>query len=107
VPGVNGYTFALDTNTVGQVKLLASGGPPVWNGGSATVNNWSDSANWAGVAIQPNDSLYFAGSVRLNNTNNTTADTTYTDLVFVPGAGAFTAERHSIALAGRRRQQLG
>lgn len=100
VPGVNGYTFTVSTATPGQVNLVASGGPPVWNGGSATVNNWSDPANWNGVTINPNDTLYFAGSTRLNNINDTTADTTYTDVVFNTGAGAFTLNGNSIILAG-------
>jgi autotransporter-associated beta strand protein len=100
IPGVNNYTFTLDTNTPGQVRLVSSGGPPVWNGGSATVNNWSDPANWSGVTIQPGNSLYFAGATRLNNINDTTAGTTYQDLAFNVDAGAFTLNGNGIVLNG-------
>jgi fibronectin-binding autotransporter adhesin len=100
VASVNGYNFTVSTATPGQINIVASGGPPVWNGGSLTVNNWSDPANWNGVTIQPNDTLYFAGGSRLNNINDTAADTTYTDLVFSTGAGAFTLNGNSVILAG-------
>ena len=100
VPDVGGYTFTVSTATPGQVNLIAVGGPPLWNGGSASVNNRTDPANWRGVTIQPNDSLYFGGSTRLNNTNNTGPETPYTDLVFTPGAGAFTLNGDPITLLG-------
>jgi autotransporter-associated beta strand protein len=100
VPNVNGYTFTVDTSTVGQVKLVASGGPPVWNGGSGSGSLWSDAANWNGIAIQPNSFLYFAGNNRLNNTNDTTADTAYGDIVFTADAGAFVLNGNSVTLSG-------
>jgi len=100
VSGPNNYTFTVNTNTPGQINIVASGGPPVWNGGSATVNNWSDPANWGGVTIAPGDTLYFAGNNRLNNTNNTAPDTAYTDLAFNTDAGAFVLNGNSILLAG-------
>jgi autotransporter-associated beta strand protein len=100
VAGPNNYTFVVETNTPGQINLVASGGPPVWNGGSATVNNWSDPANWAGVTIASSDTLYFSGNNRLNNTNDTAPGTIYTDLAFNTGAGAFVLNGNPIALAG-------
>ncbi|TAK98313.1 MAG: hypothetical protein EPO07_12180, partial [Verrucomicrobia bacterium] len=97
---VLGYTFTVDTTTPGQVNLTASGGPPIWNGGSSTDSLWSSPANWNGVTIQPGDTLYFAGSTRLNNSNDSAADTAYGDLVFNTGAGAFTLNGNPIALGG-------
>ncbi len=95
-----GYTYTVNTNTAGQVNLVASGGPPMWTGGSAATSNWSDSANWGGTAIAPGNSLVFAGSVRLNNFNDTTPDTPYNSLAFAAGAGAFTLNGNSINLGG-------
>ena len=101
VTGPNNYVFAVNTNTPGQVNIVASGGPPVWNGGSVSGNNWNDAANWNGVAINPNDSLFFAGNNRLNTTNNTTAGTFYNDLVFSTDAGSFVLNGNPIVLNGK------
>jgi fibronectin-binding autotransporter adhesin len=100
VTGPNNYIFAVDTNTPGQVRIVASGGPPVWNGGSATTSNWSDPANWSGVTISSGNALFFAGSTRLNNNNDTPSDTSYTDIEFINGAGAFILNGNPIALGG-------
>jgi fibronectin-binding autotransporter adhesin len=95
-----GYTFTWSTNTPGQVNLVASGGPPVWNGGSLVNSLWSSAANWGGVSITPGSPLYFGGVNRLNNTNDTTAGTSYADLAFVTGAGTFTLNGNDITLDG-------
>lgn len=100
VSGPFNYTFAVDTNMVGQVNLIVSGGPPVWNGASGTGDNWSDAANWGGTAVAPNDSLFFKGPGRLTNVNDTAVDTTYTDLSFLTDAGSFTLNGNSIILGG-------
>jgi fibronectin-binding autotransporter adhesin len=89
VSSVNGYNFTVSTSTPGQINVIASGGPPVWNGGSATDSDWSDSANWGGTLIGSGTSLYFSGNSRLNNTNDTSAGSSY-NVVFTPTAtGAF------------------
>jgi autotransporter-associated beta strand protein len=100
VSGPNNYAFAVDTNTPGQINVIASGGPPVWDGGSATVNNWSDAANWGGIAINPGNTLYFAGNNRLNNTNDTAANTSYTDLAFSFDSGQFILNGNPVYLTG-------
>ena len=54
IPGVfmpQGYVGTLDFSTTNQVNLLVTGGPPVWDGGSASDSNWSDSANWGCVGM--------------------------------------------------------
>ena len=100
VNGVDGYNFVADTSIPGKVNIIASGGPPVWNGGSATDNDWSDSANWGGVGVNGGDSLFFAGVNRLTTTNDTSPGTTYNNIEFVPGAGAFVLNGNFIALSG-------
>jgi fibronectin-binding autotransporter adhesin len=98
--GSANYTFVVNTNTPGQVNVVASGGPPQWNGGSALNSNWSDPANWNGTAISSGNVLGFSGNNRLNNINDTTADTSYGDIIFSPGAGAFTLNGNPIVPAG-------
>jgi fibronectin-binding autotransporter adhesin len=98
--GSANYTFAINTNTPGQVNLVASGGPPQWNGGSALNSNWSDAANWNGTTISFGSVLGFSGSTRLNNNNDTAADTSYSDIIFSPGAGAFTLNGNPIVPIG-------
>jgi len=100
VTSPNNYTYAVDTNTAGQVNIVASGGPPAWNGGSVVSSLWTDTANWNGATIVSGDTLYFAGNNRLNNTNNTAADTSYTDIGFNFDAGLFVLDGNSINLGG-------
>ena len=82
------------------VTLSARRATPVWTGGSASDNDWSDATNWGGVAPAPGASLFFNGSARLNNTNDTAAATTYSNLVFTSSAGAFVLNGNSISLGG-------
>jgi autotransporter-associated beta strand protein len=100
VTGPNNYNFTVDISTPGQVNIIVSGGPPIWNGGSATTSNWSDPGNWNGVTINNGDSLFFNGPSRLSNVNDAVPDTTYTDLNFVAGASAFVLNGNPITLAG-------
>jgi fibronectin-binding autotransporter adhesin len=94
------YIFTVDTNTPGQINLLASGGPPVWDGGSAADSNWSDAANWGGMMVNPGNLLFFAGITRLNNTNDTADGTSYNGITFDVSAGAFVLNGNSVTLAG-------
>ena len=100
VPDQNGYSFTLDKATPGQVNLVVTARPPVWNGGSATTSNWDDAANWSGVAIAPGNTLYFDGNNRLNNVNNTAEGTQYGDINFAGNAGAFVLNGNSVAMGG-------
>jgi autotransporter-associated beta strand protein len=93
--GTNGAVAASTT-----VDLVVAGATPVWTGGSASDNNWSDPANWGGIALAPVNPLIFNGDTRLNNTNNTAAATTYSNIVFSAGAGAFMLDGNSITLGG-------
>ena len=100
ITGPNNYVFTVDTSTPGQINVVASGGPPVWNGGSAVGSYWSDAANWSGVTVQPNDPLSFNGATRLNNTNDTADATTYNGMIFGATSGAFTLNGNSFVLNG-------
>jgi len=71
-----------------------------WNGGSPVDSDWSDPANWSGVSIATNRLLFFGGTSRLLNTNDTAAGTVCSNLVFNAGAGAFTLTGNPLALAG-------
>jgi hypothetical protein len=71
-----------------------------WTGGSAVSGNWSASANWGGVALAAGNSMAFNGISQLNNTNDTAAGTSYSNLVFNPGAGAFVLNGNAITLIG-------
>lgn len=100
IPSVNGYTFTLDHSTSGQVNLVASGGPAVWNGGSSTGSTWTDAANWGGTAITVGGALNFGGTTRVNNTNDFADGTSFGDMTFIPGAGSFVLNGGAVALAG-------
>jgi fibronectin-binding autotransporter adhesin len=100
LPGITGY---ITNNTVNNsLDLVITGAPQniTWNGGSATVNNWSDAANWSGVAITPLDALTFNGANRTSNTNDTPAGTTYVGVTFAGGASPFTLNGAPINLSG-------
>lgn len=94
--GTNGATVVSTTATL-QIVGTAT---PIWNGGSSSGNYWNDSANWGGILPSANGPLVFGGNARLNNTNNTTAGTTYSSITFNSGAGTFSLNGNSIALAG-------
>ncbi|HEV2693308.1 MAG TPA: autotransporter-associated beta strand repeat-containing protein [Verrucomicrobiae bacterium] len=102
--GETGFANAYVSNDVATstVYLVLIAAPYVvtWNGGSGTGNNWSDAANWTGVNISSRDSLFFDGSTRVNNNNDTAAGTLYTNLTFNSGAGAFTLSGNPINLGG-------
>jgi len=70
-----------------------------WNGGGGD-NKWNTAANWGGTAPASGDSLVFDGTSRLTPSNNFTAGTTFSNITFNGGAGAFTLSGNSFALAG-------
>ncbi len=76
-------------------SLLAA--PRTWSGG-ATDNLWSSSANWNG-AIGSGDGLTFAGTTRLANSNNLSADTSFAGITFSSGAGDFVLSGNAIGLS--------
>jgi autotransporter-associated beta strand protein len=94
--GTNGRTV-ISTTTMLQI---AGAGTAVWNGGSATDNNWSDVANWSDSGVAANNILLFGGTSQLNNINDTTAGTTYSNMVFSASAGAFVLNGNPIILSG-------
>jgi autotransporter-associated beta strand protein len=99
--GTATYTFTVDTNTPGQINLLINGGPPVWSGASPTDSYWSDAANWHGSIPTAGNPVYFGGTTRLNNTNDTTTDTSYGEIGFALGASAFVLNGNALVPVGR------
>ena len=95
--GTNGAIVAIAT---ANLIVTGTGASPLWNGGSASGNYWSDFLNWSGVSLTSGSALIFDGNLRVNNTNNTTAGTTYSNIIFNSGADAFTLNGNSITLNG-------
>jgi autotransporter-associated beta strand protein len=95
VNGTNGTAVSSTT-----VNLTVVGATPVWNGGSSSDSYWSDPTNWGGNGLTAGAPLIFSGTSRLNNTNDTAAATVYSNIVFNPGAGAFTLIGNPITEAG-------
>ena len=91
------YTTA---STATNVTVIATG---TWTGGGADTN-WNTGANWGGTAPVAGNRLAFAGTTRVVNINNFTADTTFAGLHFTndPGvtAGNFTLSGSRIILGG-------
>ncbi|HWC59509.1 MAG TPA: autotransporter-associated beta strand repeat-containing protein, partial [Verrucomicrobiae bacterium] len=87
-------------NSTIDLVLTASPYVVTWTGGSPTGNNWSDSKNWGGTVIYPNDSLFFDGATRLTPLNDTAPDTTYSNLTFNGGASTFTLSGNAVTLTG-------
>lgn len=102
VPLPNGTYNAgnLPTLITGPGNLLVQGvSTGIWDGGGAD-NNWSTDANWDNNAdpIFP-IGLTFAGSTRLNNTNDLVG-ANVTSITFNSAAGAFTLNGNSLNLSG-------
>jgi len=94
-------TLQMDTYVTNILMWTNSGIPgPLWNGGSATDSYWSNAANWSSNSITAEDQLFFGGTSRLNNTNNTTAGTSYASINFNDDAGIFNLYGNPVILAG-------
>ncbi len=72
-----------------------------WDGGGGD-SNWNTPANWDGNLTSPSadDALFFGGTLRVSNTNNLAADTSFAGITFNSGAGAFTLAGNRITLGG-------
>ncbi len=88
-----GYDFAAASFTYTN----ATGGQSTWNGGGAN-SDWSTAGNWTTLPASP-AALTFAGSTRLNNTNDLTGFAA-TSILFDAAAGAFVLNGNDIALGG-------
>lgn len=85
--------------SVALFGLTAAADTHTWTGLGAN-NNWTNAANWGGTAPVAGDSLTFDGTTRRVNTNNFTANTTFSNITFNGGAGAFTLKGNAFILAG-------
>src|SRR5262249_19661624 len=108
-PGVTYYYTVAAANTcnasppssfVAGTVPAAPPAVPVWNEGSSTGSLWSNSANWNGTNIRTGSALIFDGTLRRNNTNDTSSATLYSGLTFNPTAGAFVLNGNAITLNG-------
>jgi len=71
-----------------------------WNG-SGPDSNWSTGLNWAGGSPPSGgNALAFAGTTRLTNVNDLSADTSFSGITFNGGAGAFSLSGNRITLGG-------
>ncbi|MFO7936127.1 MAG: hypothetical protein R6V06_00755 [Kiritimatiellia bacterium] len=71
----------------------------VWTGGGSD-SNWSTADNWGGTAPVAGDSLVFAGTTGLVNTNDFPSGTSFAGIKFNSGAGSFVLNGNKIILAG-------
>lgn len=94
--GTNGANIMSTTATLQIVGSATA----IWNGNSSSGNYWSDPANWGGISPAAGAPLFFGGNARLNNTNNTTTGTIYSNITFNSGAGTFVLNGNSITLGG-------
>jgi autotransporter-associated beta strand protein len=79
-----------------QVQGVSTG---LWTGNGAN-NNWSTAGNWDHIAVPIFPiGLTFAGSARLNNTNDLSG-VTATSITFSNNAGPFVLGGNSLGLAG-------
>jgi len=97
---ITGGNVASGTNSTSVVLNIVAAAQLFWTGGSATGDDWSDPANWNGQTLNPGTALTFNGVTRLNNTNNTSAGTLYSNIVFNSGAGAFVLNGNPVTLSG-------
>jgi autotransporter-associated beta strand protein len=102
------FLLPLWTVLLGQALLPApaSAADKTWDGGSNLGDGWSttffgllNGYNWDPDGTNPvtGDNLFFAGSIRTTNTNNTTAGNIY-NITFNSGASAFTLNGNSLTL---------
>lgn len=99
----NGRTVAHDEVRVGETwaDVVSPGAysTGAWDGGG-TDNNWSAAGNWDNDAVPVfATSLTFAGSTRLNNTNDLTS-VSANSITFDSAAGAFALGGNSLGLNG-------
>lgn len=101
---VNGLTVAHDEVRLGEAWADVTVGPGTfstgtWDGGG-TDNLWSTGGNWDNNTVPVFASpLTFAGSTRLNNTNDLTG-VSASSITFDAAAGAFTLNGNSLGLNG-------
>ena len=68
--------------------------------GAGTDNNWMTASNWGGTIPSATDSLTFSGVIRLAPNNNFSNGTSFTNISFNAGSGAFGTTGNRITLLG-------
>jgi autotransporter-associated beta strand protein len=72
--------------------------PTTWIGTGADAN-WQSAGNWSTQPVG-GDTLYFAGSTQVTNTNNYPGNTPFGGIVFNSGGGAFVLGGNALMLLG-------
>jgi autotransporter-associated beta strand protein len=70
-----------------------------WSGGGSDTN-WSNAANWGGMAVGANIRLCFSGSNCLSNSNDLSPGTQFNGMTFAADAGAFILNGNATSLGG-------
>lgn len=83
---LRGSSFVASITLTMALIANSQGASRTWNGG-ALNDNWSSPANWSGAVGVTGDTLIFASTNRLINTNNVVLSAK--GLTFSSGAGAF------------------
>ena len=91
--------FAAGLISMALTSGTATAATRTWTGSNFSNDTlWQDALNWDGSLTFPaiGDSLLFAGTNGLNNTNNFTTGTTFSGLMFDATAGAFSLTGNAI-----------
>src|SRR5436305_10952210 len=83
---------------LGSMSDPAGAAVDTWSG-AGNDSRWLNAGNWDNPPTA-GDSLIFKNAVRLSNTNNFGAGTTFGNITFASPAGAFNLFGNSIILAG-------
>ncbi|MCE9613511.1 MAG: autotransporter-associated beta strand repeat-containing protein [Lentisphaerae bacterium] len=94
-----GYSYQFGSD--GTWVTVSIGGSETWNGQDADDNNWASGDNWLDdSAPLENATLVFAGTARLYNTNNLTANWDFGGITFDATSGRFVIFGNAIDLGG-------
>jgi autotransporter-associated beta strand protein len=101
-PLYRGTTSVVDTYEIFTQYTWHASDPlaRVWDGRDVDDNLWTSKDNWGGIAPVSGDTLYFAGTTRMEPANNMEAGTSFGGITFLSDAGAFTLGGNAITLAG-------
>lgn len=92
--------FSCGFAPLASLALAGSAAAGNWTG-LGSDSNWTTPGNWVGtVAPASPESLEFAGTTRLSNTNDFAANTRFNGITFLSGAGGFTLSGSTIDLGG-------
>jgi filamentous hemagglutinin family protein len=99
---LTGQPFAIDyaDSSANNVSLTRTPQVWIWDGGSASVDSWTDALNWVSDQGHPGngDTVHFAGNTRPTPDNNISG-LSLDQILFDPGSGSFTLGDNGVTLA--------